>query len=85
MCRHQTPGWSIVIIVTCVATERGTLLIEDSTPEADSEIATLAWLVEALEHARSRGQTKVVSYLEEVADDVVFEVEMAGRRTSFVG
>jgi hypothetical protein len=61
------------------------LLIEDLTPEADSETATLAWLVEALEHVRSRGQTKVVAYLEEIADDVVFEVEMVARRASLVG
>ena len=49
------------------------------TPEADSETATLAWLVTALEHARSRNQTKIVGYLEEVADEVVFEVEVAAR------
>jgi hypothetical protein len=48
--------------------------------ETDEETATLVWLVSALEHARSRGQTKVVGYLEEVADDVVFEVEAAARR-----
>ena len=51
---------------------------------ADTEQATLAWLVEALEYARSRGQTKVVSYLEEVADDVVFEVEAAARRLGHI-
>jgi hypothetical protein len=51
----------------------------------DTETATLVWLVSALEHARSRGQTKVVGYLEEVADDVVFEVEMSARRASLVG
>ena len=62
-----------------------TLLIEDLTPEAESETTTLAWLVDALDYTRSRGQTKVVGYLEEVADDVVFEVEMAARRTSLVG
>ena len=61
------------------------MLIEDLTPEVDSETATLAWLVEALEHARSNCQTKVVGYLEEVADDVVFEVEMVARRASLVG
>ena len=61
------------------------MLIEDSRPEVDSETATLAWLVEALEHVRSRGQTTVVAYLEEVADEVVFETEMAARRTSLVG
>ena len=48
--------------------------------ETDQETATLVWLVGALEHARSRGQAKVVGYLEEVADDVVFEVEAAARR-----
>jgi hypothetical protein len=62
-----------------------TLLIEDLTPEADSETTTLAWLVDALDYTRSRGQTKVVGYLEEVADDVVFETEMLARRTSIVG
>ena len=61
------------------------MLIEDLTPEVDSETATLAWLVGALEHARSRGQTKVVGYLEEVAEDVVFETETAARRTSLIG
>jgi hypothetical protein len=50
-----------------------------------TEAATLKWLVEALEHARSKGETKVVGYLEEVADDVVFEVEMVARRTSLIG
>jgi hypothetical protein len=61
------------------------LLIEGLTPEADTETATLEWLVTALDYARSNGQTKVVGYLEEVADDVVFEVEMVARRTSLVG
>jgi len=60
------------------------LQIEDLTPKVDSETATLAWLVDALEHVRSRGQTKVVGYLEEVAEDVVFEVEMVARRASLV-
>ena len=59
------------------------MLIEDLTPEVDSETETLAWLVSALEHVRSRGQTKVVGYLEEVADDVVFEVEAAARRSRY--
>ena len=61
------------------------MLIEDLRQEVDSETATLTWLVSALEHARTRGQTKVVGYLEEVADDVVFEVEMVARRGSLVG
>jgi hypothetical protein len=67
--------------VACAATAReGLLPTEDLTPEADEETATLVWVMGALEHARSRGQTKVVGYLEEVADDVVFEVEAAARR-----
>jgi hypothetical protein len=61
------------------------MLMQDSMFRADTEAATLAWLVSALKHARSRGQTKVVGYLDEVADDVVFEVEMVARRASFVG
>jgi hypothetical protein len=47
---------------------------------ADTETATLGWLVEALEYARASGQTRVVDYLEAVLDDVVFEMEMAARR-----
>ena len=58
----------------------GLLPTQDVRLETDEETATLLWLVSALEHARSRGQTKVVGYLEEVADDVVFEVEAAARR-----
>lgn len=47
---------------------------------ADTETATLGWLVESLEYARSNGQTKVVGYLEAVLDDVVFEMESVARR-----
>jgi len=61
----------------------GTLLLEGLRPEADSETATLEWLVTALDYARSNGQTKVVGYLEEVADDVVFEVEATARRSQY--
>ena len=61
------------------------MLTEGLTPEADSKTATLEWLVTALQHTRSRGQTKVVAYLEEVADDVVFEVEVEARRASLIG
>jgi hypothetical protein len=52
----------------------------DSMSVADTEAATLAWLVAALEHSRKQGQTKLVSYLEAVADDVVFEMESAAPR-----
>ena len=40
----------------------------------------VAWLMRALEHARSQGQGRVLDYLEAIADDVVFEMESAARR-----
>ncbi|HET6262581.1 MAG TPA: hypothetical protein VFG99_10150 [Chloroflexia bacterium] len=46
----------------------------------DTDAATLAWLVSALEHARSQGQEKAVDYLEAIAADVLFEMESAARR-----
>jgi hypothetical protein len=50
----------------------------------DTETATLAWLVSALEHTRIRGQTKLVGYLEAVVEDVVFEVEAAACRRKYM-
>ena len=50
----------------------------------DNETAASAWLVRALEQARTRSQVKLVDYLETIADDVVFEVEMAARRASLL-
>jgi hypothetical protein len=46
----------------------------------DTETATLAWLVSSLEYACTRGQAKLVDYLEAVVEDVVFEMEAAARR-----
>jgi hypothetical protein len=54
----------------------------DVTPKADTELATLEWLATALYYTRLRGQSKVVGYLEEVADEVVFEVEAAASRNA---
>ena len=51
----------------------------------DTETATLAWLVRALEQARSQGHVRLVDYLEAVADDIVFELESAARRTQYKG
>ena len=50
----------------------------------DNDSATLGWLVEALEQARSQGQTEIVDYLETIAADMVFEMEMAARRASLL-
>ena len=50
----------------------------------DNETAALAWLVSALKQARTRSQVKLVDYLETIADDVIFEVEMAAGRASLL-
>jgi hypothetical protein len=42
----------------------------------DDEVC-LAWLEGALQQLRPEGQTKVVSYLEAVLEEVIFETEMA--------
>ncbi len=42
---------------------------------ADNEVS-LAWLEGALEHAFARGQMVLVAYLEEVMDEVLFELEL---------
>ena len=49
---------------------------------SDEQRASLAWLGIGLEHARTRGQTKLIGYLEAVLDDVVFEMELAARSES---
>jgi hypothetical protein len=46
----------------------------------DTETATLAWLISALEHARTQGQTRLLMCLGAVLDDVLFEMESAARR-----
>lgn len=51
----------------------------ESTKPAE-EAVDLAWLVEGLEQSRAQGQTRLVDYLETIADDVVFEMESAARR-----
>ena len=50
----------------------------------DNDTATLEWLVEALEQARSQGQTEIVDHLETIAADILFEMEMAARRASLL-
>jgi len=49
------------------------------SPGVDNETVALAWLVSALEQARTQSQTKLVDYLEAVLEDVVFEMESAAR------
>lgn len=54
------------------------------TREIDTETATLAWLVSALEHARTRGHAPLIDYLDAVVEDVVFEMESAARRGEYI-
>jgi len=44
----------------------------------DNEVC-LEWLDHALQQLRSEGQTKVVSYLEAVSEEVVFEMKALPR------
>ena len=44
----------------------------------DNEVC-LAWLAHALQQLRSKGQTKVVSYLEAVSEEVLFETKVLPR------
>jgi len=44
----------------------------------DNEVC-LAWLAHALQQLRSEGQTKVVSYLEAVSEEVLFETKVLPR------
>jgi hypothetical protein len=53
------------------------LIVATSTHDGTAD---LAWLVQALEYARARGQTRVVGYFEAVMDDLVFEMESASPR-----
>ena len=43
----------------------------------DNEVG-LVWLESALEHAFERGQMVLVAYLEEVMNEVLFEMELEG-------
>ena len=44
----------------------------------DNEVC-LEWLAHALQQLRSEGQTKVVSYLEAVSEEVLFEMKARPR------
>ncbi len=47
----------------------------------NTETVTLVWLIGALEHARAQGQTRLLTCLEAVLDDLLFEMESAARRS----
>jgi hypothetical protein len=61
--------------------ERGSVSNNDgeiALLSTDNEVC-LEWLARALQQLRSEGQTKVVSYLEVVSEEVVFEMKALPR------
>ena len=48
---------------------------------ADERIATLMWLTDALEHAHTQGERRIIGYLGAVLEDVEFEMEFVARRS----
>jgi len=50
----------------------------------EGDAVNLVWLAGALEYTRARGQTKIVDCLEIIADDMVFEAEMAACKASLL-
>ncbi len=55
-------------------------MTEMATGAANGTVVDLSWLMGALEHARAQDQTKVMGYLEAIADDVIFEMESSANR-----
>ena len=55
-------------------------MTELATGAANGTVVDLSWLMGALEHARAQDQTKVMGYLEAIADDVIFEMESSANR-----
>lgn len=51
----------------------------DLLVSAEADRSTLLWLINALERTRAQGRTELISYLEAVLDDVIFEVETVSR------
>jgi hypothetical protein len=61
--------------------ERGSVSNNDggiALLSTDNEVC-LEWLAHALQQLRQEGQTKVVSYLEAVSEEVVFEMKALPR------
>jgi hypothetical protein len=78
--KDTSRGWALF----CEAERVGVFGREWSTPSLnkDNEIC-LAWLADALQRLRqedqTNGRTKVVSYLEAVSEEVVFEMKALPR------
>ena len=56
----------------------------DSMVSVDSDMVTLAWVTGAFEYVLKHNQTKLIPYLIEVSEELVFEMEMAAYRASLL-
>lgn len=50
----------------------------------ESNMVTLAWVIGAFEYVRKYNQLKLVPYLIDLSEDLVFEMEMAQYRASML-
>ncbi len=57
--------------------------MEDLAASVGDESVSMAWLEDAVEHARAHGQTEALAYLEAVMEDAAFVMEMAVTRKGF--
>jgi hypothetical protein len=68
-CEHwHLKGYAIDLIVVSV----------------ESDVVALAWVTFAFEYALKQNQTRLVPYLIDVSEELVFEMEMAARRASLL-
>jgi hypothetical protein len=56
----------------------------DSMVSVDSDMVTLAWVTSAFKYVLKHNQTKLIPYLIEVSEELVFEMEMAAYRASLL-
>jgi hypothetical protein len=74
-------GWGFSGLGPLGVSEKGSASKKDggfALLSTDNEVC-LEWLAHALQQLRSEGQTKVVSYLEVVSEEVVFEMKVLPR------
>jgi hypothetical protein len=50
----------------------------------ESDMATQAWVIGAFEYVLEHNQTRLVPYLIEVSEELVFEMEMGAYRASLL-
>jgi hypothetical protein len=50
----------------------------------ESDVFALAWVIDAFEYVLEHNQTKLIPYLIEVSEELVFEMEMAAYRASLL-